>query len=56
MHKELQDTIAQLEAIRYEIRSLSIMNPGPMTRKLMDGVEHAPSTSGMINLFMFQFL
>lgn len=46
VHKELQDTMAQLEAIRYEIRSLSIMNPGPMTRKLMDGVEHAPSTSG----------
>ncbi|KAJ8627114.1 hypothetical protein MRB53_020421 [Persea americana] len=46
VHKELQDTMAQLEAIRYEIRSLSIMNPGPMTRRLMDGVEHAPSTSG----------
>lgn len=28
--------MAQLEAIRYEIRSISLMNPGPMTRKLMD--------------------
>ncbi|XP_038983571.1 sec-independent protein translocase protein TatB isoform X2 [Phoenix dactylifera] len=37
VHKELQDTIAQLEAIRYEIRSISIMNPGPFTRRL-DGV------------------
>lgn len=36
VHKELQDTMAQLEAIRYEIRSISLMNPGPMTRKLMD--------------------
>ncbi|XP_020104979.1 uncharacterized protein LOC109721665 [Ananas comosus] len=34
VHKELQDTIAQLEAIRYEIRSISIMNPGPFTRRL----------------------
>lgn len=56
MHKELQDTMAQLEAIRYEIRSLSIMNPGPMTRRLMDGVEHAPSTSGMINLIFVSIL
>ncbi|XP_021897071.1 uncharacterized protein LOC110814064 [Carica papaya] len=36
VHKELQDTMAQLEAIRYEIRSISIMNPGPMTRRLAE--------------------
>eukprot|EP00261_Vitis_vinifera_P019509 XP_010649987.1 PREDICTED: uncharacterized protein LOC100261325 isoform X1 [Vitis vinifera] len=36
VHKELQDTMAQLDAIRYEIRSLSLMNPGPMTRRLME--------------------
>ncbi|KAF8401790.1 hypothetical protein HHK36_012736 [Tetracentron sinense] len=36
VHKELQDTIAQLEAIRYEIRSISMVNPGPLTRRLMD--------------------
>lgn len=40
VHKELQDTIAQLEAIRHEIRSISIINPGPLTRRL-DGVEPA---------------
>ncbi|KAH1096354.1 hypothetical protein J1N35_013275 [Gossypium stocksii] len=34
--KELQDTMAQLDAIRHEIRSLSLMNPGPMTRRLME--------------------
>nr|XP_010936224.1 uncharacterized protein LOC105055904 isoform X1 [Elaeis guineensis]XP_010936225.1 uncharacterized protein LOC105055904 isoform X1 [Elaeis guineensis]XP_010936226.1 uncharacterized protein LOC105055904 isoform X1 [Elaeis guineensis]XP_010936227.1 uncharacterized protein LOC105055904 isoform X1 [Elaeis guineensis] len=34
VHKELQDTIAQLEAIRYEIRSISIMNPAPFTQRL----------------------
>lgn len=33
VHKELQETMAQLEAIRYEIRSVSIMNPGPFTRR-----------------------
>ncbi|URD76979.1 hypothetical protein MUK42_36916 [Musa troglodytarum] len=43
VHKELQDTIAQLEAIRYEIRSISIMNPGPFTRRL-DGPEQVQST------------
>ncbi|KAL4200062.1 hypothetical protein AMTRI_Chr03g147850 [Amborella trichopoda] len=34
VHKELQDTMAQLDAIRYEIRSLRIINPTPMTRSL----------------------
>ncbi|KAJ0977677.1 hypothetical protein J5N97_013151 [Dioscorea zingiberensis] len=42
VHKELQDTIAQLEAIRYEIRSISIMNPGPFIRRL-DGIEPKPN-------------
>ncbi|KAG9451848.1 hypothetical protein H6P81_004752 [Aristolochia fimbriata] len=37
VHKELQDALSQLEAIRYEVRSLSMMNPGPMTRRLIDG-------------------
>lgn len=36
VHKELQDAMQQLEAIRHEIRSVSVMYPGPMTRKLMD--------------------
>ncbi|XP_024927367.2 uncharacterized protein LOC107413162 isoform X2 [Ziziphus jujuba] len=36
VHKELQDTMAQLEAIRYEIRSISLINPGPLTQRLMD--------------------
>ncbi|KAF3456897.1 hypothetical protein FNV43_RR01551 [Rhamnella rubrinervis] len=36
VHKELQDAMAQIEAIRYEIRSASFVNPGPLTRKLMD--------------------
>ncbi|CAD5183286.1 unnamed protein product [Musa acuminata subsp. malaccensis] len=43
VHKELQDTIAQLEAIRYEIRSISIINPGPFTRRL-DGQEQVQNT------------
>lgn len=32
VHKEVQDAMAQLQAIRYEIRSMSIINPGPLTR------------------------
>ncbi|KAF5452735.1 hypothetical protein F2P56_027703 [Juglans regia] len=36
VHKELQDTMAQLEVIRHEIRGISFMNPGPLTRRLMD--------------------
>ncbi|XP_050372098.1 uncharacterized protein LOC126790018 isoform X2 [Argentina anserina] len=36
VQKELQDALSQLDSIRYEVRSLSLMNPGPMTRKLMD--------------------
>ncbi|KAG4995972.1 hypothetical protein JHK85_027411 [Glycine max] len=36
VHKELQDTMAQLDAIRHEIRSISIINPGPLTRRLVD--------------------
>ncbi|XP_057816028.2 uncharacterized protein LOC131029537 [Cryptomeria japonica] len=37
IHKELQDALAQVEAIRYEIRSVSLMNPGPMTRRFVEG-------------------
>ncbi|WVY99209.1 hypothetical protein V8G54_031360 [Vigna mungo] len=36
VHKELQDTMAQLDAIRHEIRSISIINPGPLTRGFAD--------------------
>ncbi|PON40152.1 hypothetical protein PanWU01x14_299190 [Parasponia andersonii] len=36
VHKELQDTMSQLEAIRYEIRSISLINPGPLTQNMMD--------------------
>ncbi|XP_047315257.1 sec-independent protein translocase protein TatB [Impatiens glandulifera] len=38
VHKELQDTLAQLEAIRHEIRAVSFLNPGPLTRRLVDNV------------------
>ncbi|XP_038713084.1 sec-independent protein translocase protein TatB-like [Tripterygium wilfordii] len=40
VHKELQDTMAQLDAIRHEIRSVSFMNPGPMTRRLVDNLDN----------------
>ncbi|XP_054800522.1 uncharacterized protein LOC129304760 isoform X2 [Prosopis cineraria] len=39
VHKELQDTMAQLDAIRHEIRSISIINPSPMTRRLVDNID-----------------
>ncbi|KAF5185018.1 hypothetical protein FRX31_025394 [Thalictrum thalictroides] len=46
VHKELKETIAQLEAIRHEVRSISIMNPGPLTRRLVDNPEFKPSNTG----------
>ncbi|GFZ19741.1 hypothetical protein Acr_28g0004460 [Actinidia rufa] len=45
VHKELQDTIAQLEAIRYDIRTISFMNPGPMTRRLVDNIGQTSASS-----------
>ncbi|GER50428.1 sec-independent protein translocase protein tatB-like protein [Striga asiatica] len=42
VHKELQDTMAQLEAIRHEIRSISFMNPGPLTTRLVDNIAGQP--------------
>ncbi|ONI21153.1 hypothetical protein PRUPE_2G050700 [Prunus persica] len=46
VHKELQDAFAQLESIRYEVRSISLMNPGPMARRLMDNPQDPASLSG----------
>nr|XP_016478604.1 PREDICTED: sec-independent protein translocase protein TatB-like [Nicotiana tabacum] len=45
VHKELQDTIAQLEAIRHEIRTISFMNPGPMTSRLVDSINTAAANN-----------
>ncbi|XP_039071192.1 sec-independent protein translocase protein TatB-like isoform X2 [Hibiscus syriacus] len=45
VHKELQDTMAQLDAIRHEIRSLSLVNPGPMTRRMMENPPEPASDS-----------
>ncbi|KAJ6938646.1 hypothetical protein NC651_005168 [Populus alba x Populus x berolinensis] len=45
VHKELQDTMAQLDAIRHEIRSLSVLNPGPLTRRLVDNLDPPPATN-----------
>lgn len=30
--------MAQLEAIRHEIRTISFMNPGPLTSRLVDSI------------------
>ncbi|KAI3419946.1 uncharacterized protein J3R85_012878 [Psidium guajava] len=46
VHKELQDTMAQLEAIRHEVRSISFMNPGPLTRRLVDDPSNTSISSG----------
>ncbi|CAH9098289.1 unnamed protein product [Cuscuta europaea] len=46
VHKELQDTIAQLEAIRHEIRTISFVNPGPLTTRLVDNIKGHPLTAG----------
>nr|XP_043622111.1 sec-independent protein translocase protein TatB [Erigeron canadensis] len=50
VHKELQDTIAQLEAIRHEIRTISFVNPGPMTRRLVDNITQNPDANGSSDL------
>ncbi|XP_020412752.1 uncharacterized protein LOC18785756 [Prunus persica] len=50
VHKELQDAFAQLESIRYEVRSISLMNPGPMARRLMDNPQDPASLSGFASL------
>lgn len=49
VHKELQDTIAQLEAIRHEIRAVSFMNPGPLTKRLVDNIDQLPGITGLEN-------
>ncbi|KAJ7292295.1 hypothetical protein O6H91_07G024000 [Diphasiastrum complanatum] len=37
VHKDLQETMSQLEAIRHEIRSgMSILHPGPITREVLN--------------------
>lgn len=46
VHKELKDTIAQLEAIRHEVRSLSFMNPGTLTTRLVDNLNQKTNASG----------
>ncbi|PIN25816.1 hypothetical protein CDL12_01440 [Handroanthus impetiginosus] len=47
VHKELQDTMAQLEAIRHEIRSISFMNPGPLTTRLVDNIASKPPVTNV---------
>lgn len=49
VHKELQDTMAQLDAIRHEIRSISIINPGPLTRRFVDNPDQT-SISNVDNI------
>ncbi|XP_055816816.1 uncharacterized protein LOC129886245 [Solanum dulcamara] len=49
VHKELQDTMAQLEAIRHEIRTISFMNPGPLTSRLVDNISTTSANSAVGN-------
>ena len=50
--------MAQLEAIRYEIRSVSLINPSPLTRRMMDNPEGpAPErNSGTFSIQTFKLL
>lgn len=49
VHKELQDTIAQLEAIRHEIRAISFMNPGGLSTRIVDNINQTSSgTNGFL--------
>lgn len=54
VHKELQDTIAQLEAIRHEIRTISFVNPGPLNRRLVENGGKITDTNGLTNLNIFK--
>ncbi|XP_022972971.1 uncharacterized protein LOC111471495 [Cucurbita maxima] len=47
VHKELQDTMAQIDAIRHEIRSISFLNPGTLTQRLVDNPELKAADSGV---------
>ncbi|XP_050218224.1 uncharacterized protein LOC126668993 [Mercurialis annua] len=45
VHKELKDAMAQLEAIRYEMRSISMLNANPLSRRLVDNIDQTPSSN-----------
>lgn len=42
--------MAQLDAIRHEIRSISLINPGPMTRGLVDNPDQTSIPNGIVFL------
>ncbi|GBG81341.1 hypothetical protein CBR_g32014 [Chara braunii] len=45
LHRELRETLAQVEAIRHEVQSgVSLMNPGPLTRRVL---KHASPDSAV---------
>ncbi|CAN0908361.1 Sec-independent protein translocase protein TatB [Linum grandiflorum] len=46
IHKDLQEKMAQMESILYEIRSTSMLRPGPMTRKIMDDLDNSSKANG----------
>ncbi|XP_074379063.1 uncharacterized protein LOC141720518 isoform X1 [Apium graveolens] len=46
VHKELKETMAQLEAIRHEIRTVSFMNPGQLTTRLVDNLDKTTAAKG----------
>ncbi|KAK1379174.1 sec-independent protein translocase protein TatB [Heracleum sosnowskyi] len=48
VHKELKDTMAQLEAIRHEIRTVSFMNPGQLTTRLVDNLDQTTAANRSI--------
>lgn len=45
--------MAQLDAIRHEIRSISFVNPGPLTRRLVDNIDHTSMSNGIIYMNYF---
>nr|KYP48639.1 Retrovirus-related Pol polyprotein from transposon 17.6 [Cajanus cajan] len=53
VHKELQDTMAQLDAIRHEIRSISIINPGPLTRRLVDNPDQTSVSNVCLHVYKY---
>lgn len=47
--------MAQLDAIRHEIRSISVLNPGPLTRRLVDNLDPMPTNNGIFITLSYRF-
>ncbi|KAL5075834.1 hypothetical protein RYX36_014818 [Vicia faba] len=52
LHMELDGLMAQVDAIKHEVRSLTFINPGPLTRSL-DSLDHTSILNGRFTLMHY---